>query len=183
MISNDIIRQSAHKQMLEALPKQCQLSRFASPWTYYLYRAFKFVMLITPLLACRKWRGEKTGTMTRVGVCRNKNKKHPGGTAKAGVDLGSSINAEWTSALMKNVWTHEWLWNHEFKYCILFSEVNFPRVWATSIQYLSPASSSLGRGCRRCPSPAITCERCGTPWTNHKSKFEQVWAPLDNNNK
>lgn len=31
MISDDIIRQSAHKQMLEALPKQCQLSRFASP--------------------------------------------------------------------------------------------------------------------------------------------------------
>lgn len=29
MISDDIIRQSAHKQMLEALPKQCQLSRFA----------------------------------------------------------------------------------------------------------------------------------------------------------
>lgn len=71
MISNDIIRQSAHKQMLEALPKQCQLSRFASPRTYYLYRAFKFVMLITPLLACRMWHGEKTGTMTLVGVSRN----------------------------------------------------------------------------------------------------------------
>lgn len=55
MISDDIIRQSAHKQMLEALPKQCQLSRFAFLRTYYLYRAFKFVMLITPLLACRMW--------------------------------------------------------------------------------------------------------------------------------
>lgn len=31
MISDDIIKQSAHKQMLEALPKQCQASRFASP--------------------------------------------------------------------------------------------------------------------------------------------------------
>lgn len=55
MISDDIIRQSAHKQMLEALPKQCQLSRFAFLRTYYLYRAFKFVMLITPVLACRLW--------------------------------------------------------------------------------------------------------------------------------
>lgn len=29
MISDDIIRQSAHKQMLEALAERCQLSRFA----------------------------------------------------------------------------------------------------------------------------------------------------------
>lgn len=60
MISDDIIRQSAHKQMLEALPKQCQLSRLAFVRTYYLYRAFKFVMLITPLLACRMWHGKNT---------------------------------------------------------------------------------------------------------------------------
>lgn len=65
MISDDIIRQSAHKQMLEALPKQCQLSRFAFLWTYYLYRAFKFVMLITPLLACRMWQRKNT-EMTAV---------------------------------------------------------------------------------------------------------------------
>lgn len=46
MISDDIISQSAHKQMLAA--KQCQLSRCAFAPTYYLYRAVRFVMLMTP---------------------------------------------------------------------------------------------------------------------------------------
>lgn len=54
MISDDIIRQSAHKQMLEALPKQCQLSRCVFPPTYYLYRAFKFVMLMTPCVSMQE---------------------------------------------------------------------------------------------------------------------------------
>lgn len=62
MISDDIIKQSAHKQMLEALPKQCQLRRAAFEQRYYLYRTFKFVMLMTPpLLACRRRRRETSG--------------------------------------------------------------------------------------------------------------------------
>lgn len=51
MISDDIIRQSAHKQMLEALPKP---SRRVFPPTYYLYRAFKFVMLMTPCVSMQE---------------------------------------------------------------------------------------------------------------------------------
>lgn len=51
MISDDIIRQSAHKQMLAALQKRCQLSRCALAPTYYLYRAFKFVMVMTPCVS------------------------------------------------------------------------------------------------------------------------------------
>lgn len=54
MISDDIIRQSAHKQMLEALPEQCQLSRVAFARRYYLYRAFKFVMLTTPSVSMQE---------------------------------------------------------------------------------------------------------------------------------
>lgn len=54
MISDDIIRQSAHKQMLQALPKQCQLSRAAFVRRYYLYRAFKFVVLTTPSVSMRE---------------------------------------------------------------------------------------------------------------------------------
>lgn len=54
MISDDIIRQSAHKQMLAALQKRCQLSRCVFAPTYYLYRAFKFVMLMTPFVSMQE---------------------------------------------------------------------------------------------------------------------------------
>lgn len=54
MISDDIISQSAHKQMLAAPPKQCQLSRCAFAPAYYLYRAFRFVMLMTPCVSMQE---------------------------------------------------------------------------------------------------------------------------------
>lgn len=83
MISDDIIRQSAHKQMLEALPKP---SRRVFPPTYYLYRAFKFVMLMTPCVSMQE--GAREGL--------NESKCTSEAASRCGADGGTS---RWTRQL------------------------------------------------------------------------------------
>lgn len=102
MISDDIIRQSAHKQMLEALPKQCQLSRFAFLWTYYLYRAFKFVMLITPSVSMQDVAQEELNC--RELKCTSAPRRLIGGVKLTGVQMRLGTSG-WRRARRSRVWS------------------------------------------------------------------------------